>query len=57
MPDHRWDYLILTASNGTQAAAYRRQLELRADLGLLSGIRRKLVVADPGGRGLRGRAC
>jgi galactokinase/mevalonate kinase-like predicted kinase len=45
-----WDYLILTASNEIQAPAYLRQLELRADLGLLTGVRQTLVVADPGGR-------
>ena len=45
-----WDYLILTASNEAQAAAYRGQLEIRADLGLLAGARHTLVVADPGGR-------
>ena len=45
-----WDYLILTASNEAQAVAYRRQLALRRQLGLLLGVREILVVADPGGR-------
>ncbi|MGA2255420.1 MAG: L-fucokinase, partial [Thermoguttaceae bacterium] len=50
MSIENWDYLILTASNEIQAVAYRGQLELRADLGLLTNARHKLVVADPGGR-------
>ena len=45
-----WDYLIVTASNEPQAAAYRRLVGERAALGLLGGIGRVLVVADPGGR-------
>ena len=48
LPD--WDYLIVTASNEPQAAAYRRLVGERAALGTLGGIRRVLVVADPGGR-------
>ena len=50
MTNANWDYLILTAANEAQAAAYRAQLELRADLGLLTDARQALVVADPGGR-------
>ena len=45
-----WDYLIVTASNDAQAAAYKNQLALRRRLGLLSCVRRVMVVAAPGGR-------
>lgn len=45
-----WDYLIITASNKEQAEAYESQLDLRRRLGLLEGIRRSLVIADPEGR-------
>jgi len=45
-----WDYLIVTASNDLQAAAYRRQLDLRRELGLLPDIGQVLVVADLEGR-------
>ena len=34
-----WDYLIVTASNDAQAAAYERQLALRRELGMLAGVR------------------
>lgn len=44
-----WDYLIVTASNEQQAAAYRTQLALRRRLGGLLGFRNELVVADPEG--------
>lgn len=42
-----WDYVIVTASNDRQAAAYRQQLLLRDQFGMLSRIRRWLVVPDP----------
>lgn len=45
-----WDYLILTASNDQQAAAYRAELDVRRKLGLLQGFRSVLVVPDPEGR-------
>jgi galactokinase/mevalonate kinase-like predicted kinase len=45
-----WDYLIVTASNEAQAAAYESQLAVRRQLGLLTGARDVLVVPDPGGR-------
>lgn len=45
-----WDYLILTASNDHQAAAYRDQLDVRRKLGLLQGFRSVPVVPDPEGR-------
>ena len=45
-----WDYLILTASNLEQAAAYRNQLDIRRDMGFLSGVKNTLVVPDPEGK-------
>jgi len=45
-----WDYLIVTASDDAQAAAYESQLRTRRSLGLLAGVREAMVVADPGGR-------
>jgi galactokinase/mevalonate kinase-like predicted kinase len=45
-----WDYLVVTASNAEQAAAYESQLAIRLELGLLHGVGQVLVVADPGGR-------
>jgi galactokinase/mevalonate kinase-like predicted kinase len=44
-----WDYLIVTAANEEQARAYREQLGIRRDLGLISGVREILVVPDPEG--------
>jgi fucokinase len=45
-----WDYLILTASHEPQAASYRKQLQLREEVGLLQSFRHTLAVADPLGR-------
>ena len=45
-----WDYLIITASNDKQAGVYRSLIDLRKSLGLISGVKCVLVVADPGGR-------
>jgi len=45
-----WDYLIITASNDKQAGVYRSLIDLRQSLGLISGVKSVLVVADPGGR-------
>jgi len=45
-----WDYLIVTASNDRQAEAYRIRIGLRQSLGFLSGIKKILVIPDPGGR-------
>lgn len=45
-----WDYLIVTASNEQQADGYRRQLQWRIQLGLMSEVRHILVVADPDGK-------
>jgi fucokinase len=41
-----WDYLIVTASNRSQALAYESQLRLRQQLDLLPRVRRVEVVAD-----------
>lgn len=46
----QWDYLIVTAANDAQAAAYERQIELRRRLGGLSEILNMLVVPDESGR-------
>lgn len=45
-----WDYVIVTASNERQGAAYEEQLHLRETLGLLAQVGRWLVAPDPGGR-------
>ena len=45
-----WNYLIVTASNVRQAAAYEKLIGLRESLGLIHGVGKVLVVADPGGR-------
>jgi galactokinase/mevalonate kinase-like predicted kinase len=45
-----WDYLVVTASNEAQAAAYRVQLDVRQRMGMLSQAAEVLVAADPGGR-------
>ncbi len=45
----KWDYLIVTASNGAQAKAYEHQLTLRQHLGLIQDVREVRVIADPGG--------
>ncbi|MFB3905135.1 MAG: L-fucokinase [Acidobacteriota bacterium] len=45
-----WDYLIVTASNRSQALAYETQLKLREELGLLAEVKRTMVVADPEGK-------
>ncbi len=47
---HPWDYLIVTASNQGQAQAYENQLQLRHKLGLISGVKNILVIADPEGQ-------
>lgn len=46
---HPWDYLIVTASNASQAQAYGAQLDIRFRLGLIGGIKRFSVVPDVGG--------
>jgi len=45
-----WDYLILTASNEEQSAAYKSQLQLRQKLGLIQDVKQIMVVSDPGDR-------
>ncbi len=45
-----WDYLIVTASNDAQAAAYESELRLRHRLRSLPGVRNVMVVADPEGK-------
>ena len=45
-----WDYLILTAANAQQAAAYELQLRERRELGLLPWVREILVVPDREGK-------
>ena len=44
-----WDYLIVTAANELQAAAYGAQIRTRRELGQLSQVREALVVPDAGG--------
>jgi len=45
-----WDYLIVTAGNEAQAAAYRALLEERRALGLIPDVRKVLVVPDAKGK-------
>jgi galactokinase/mevalonate kinase-like predicted kinase len=45
-----WDYLVVTAANAPQAAAYREQLGSRRDLGFIPHGRHVLTIADPHGR-------
>ncbi|MCJ7680740.1 MAG: hypothetical protein MUP70_08445, partial [Candidatus Aminicenantes bacterium] len=45
-----WDYLIVTASNDSQAVGYADQLEKRQELGLIPQVSQILVLADPGGK-------
>jgi galactokinase/mevalonate kinase-like predicted kinase len=47
---NHWDYLIVTASSESQAQAYKSQLKVRQNLGLLSSVRNVMVVPDPGGK-------
>jgi len=45
-----WDYLIITSTNKAQADLYKEQIRLREKLGLIPGVKRILVVADPEGK-------
>ena len=45
-----WDYLIVTAANDRQAAAYESQIRLRREIGLLAQVRDFLVIPDRDGR-------
>ena len=46
----KWDFIILTASNETQAAAYRAQIEARLEKDLLPRETCYAVLPDPGGK-------
>lgn len=46
-PTQKIDWLVVTASSRAQASGYRTMLRERAACGLLSGVRRWLVVPDP----------
>jgi fucokinase len=45
-----WDYLIVTAANAQQAAAYEAQIRIRGESGSLPQVRHAMVVSDAGGR-------
>lgn len=45
-----WNWLIVTASNELQAAAYRSLVKAREGSSLLASFERWLVIADPGGQ-------
>jgi len=45
-----WDYLVVTASNATQARAYEMQVAARRQCGLLPQVREVLVVPDSEGQ-------
>ena len=45
-----WDYLVITAANETQAAAYRAQVNARLSAGQLPRQTRDRVIPDPDGR-------
>ncbi|MGA2275110.1 MAG: L-fucokinase [Bryobacteraceae bacterium] len=45
-----WDYLIVTAANTPQAAAYETQIQLRREAGELAQVRHVLVIPDRDGR-------
>lgn len=46
----KWDYIILTASNETQATAYRNQINSRLEKGLLPETTKYAVLPDPDGK-------
>ena len=50
----QWDYVILTASNEEQAAAYQAQIDARLAMGRLAAGTVYKVLPDPDGR--RGRS-
>ncbi len=52
-----WDYLIVTASNETQARSYEHKLALRQELGLLPYVREVIVVPGAGGGGFLLMVC
>ena len=45
-----WDYLIITAGNEAQAAAYRSLIAERRALGLIPDVNEVLVVPDTKGK-------
>ncbi len=45
-----WDWLVITAANDAQAAAYRAQVDSRLAAGLLPRQTRYAVIADPDGK-------
>jgi fucokinase len=45
-----WDYLIVTAANERQAAAYQAQIQLRREMGALPQVRKFLAIPDREGR-------
>jgi fucokinase len=47
---NRWDYLIVTAANKRQAAAYEAQIRLRREMGPLAQVLDFLVIPDRDGR-------
>lgn len=46
----RWDYVVLTASNESQADTYREQLRCRAERGRLPKDTQYVVLPDPDGK-------
>lgn len=46
----KWDYIILTASNETQARAFRLQIKRRLDRQQLPDATKYVVLPDPGGK-------
>ncbi|MBQ2974736.1 MAG: bifunctional fucokinase/L-fucose-1-P-guanylyltransferase [Clostridia bacterium] len=46
----KWDYVILTASNESQAQAYRLQIERRLARGFLPETTKYVVLPDPDGK-------
>ena len=45
-----WDYLIVTAANASQAAAYEAQIQLRREMGELAQAKHALAIPDRDGR-------
>ena len=45
-----WDYLIVTAANAPQAAAYEAQIQFRREMGQLMQVRDVVVIPDQDGR-------
>lgn len=46
----KWDYIILTASNESQAEAFRAQIEKRLEEGILPAATKYVVLPDPDGK-------